>query len=640
VLVLGVDAWDDERAGAVLAARHWLPNHLDALAVGLALAVLVAWRREGGAADGIADRLGALADRPATAWAAPAAALATVVVVAAIVGRTAAEGAGHTDELVLHLGGVIVAALLVGPVVLGRGEAAGSPLRRLLDARAVAVVGPLAYGLLVWHPIVLDRWVSPAVAGGVPAPARHAGELFRVAFLPTLAFLLVGTVAVAVVARLAVQRPVARYLDRPIGGFRGGLWAIVGASFLTRIWGLGAVTDNNPGNGDPFFYHAQANMLADGVGFGEPIQWLTEHRFVASAIHPPIYTLWFTPSSLLGSRGFLAHKAMGAIAGLLVVVVIGLLVRRLAGDRAGLLAAGLAALYPNLWIIDGTLWPEGLYTATIGFALLMAYRWRDDPKPATAAALGAACGVAILTRGEALLLLPMLCLPLAFLARRQVADWFRHLVIMGVAAGVLLAPWMVRNLVTYDRVVLVSTNSDEVLYYANCPDAYHGRFIGYWSFACQEREREARLARGLPADPPGNEAERAAAWGKMGRQYALDHKDRLPAVAAARVARAWDLRYAENNVMALVLEGRPEAWGRAGLWVYRVTVLPGLVGLVLLRRRGRQVWPLVMMLAMVTVTAVYAYGHVRFRTAGDLVLLMGAAVTVDTLLPRRRNETA
>ena len=40
-----------------------------------------------------------------------------------------------------------------------------------------------------------------------------------------------------------------------------------------------------PGNGDPFFYHAQANMLADGIGFGEPIQWLTENRFVASAIY-------------------------------------------------------------------------------------------------------------------------------------------------------------------------------------------------------------------------------------------------------------------------------------------------------------------------------------------------------------------
>src|SRR5690606_27128127 len=120
---------------------------------------------------------------------------------------------------------------------------------------------------------------------------------------------------------------------------------------------------NNPGNGDPFYYHAQANMLADRVGFGEPIQWLTEGRFVPSAIHPPLFTVWLAPASLLGARDYLAHKTMAALGGVLVVVAAALLARRLAGDRAGVLAAVAVALAPNLVVIDGTLWPEGLYTA-------------------------------------------------------------------------------------------------------------------------------------------------------------------------------------------------------------------------------------------------------------------------------------
>jgi hypothetical protein len=42
---------------------------------------------------------------------------------------------------------------------------------------------------------------------------------------------------------------------------------------------------------------------------------------------------------------------------------------------------------------------------------------------------------------------------------------------------------------------------------------------------------------------------------------------------------------------------------------------------------------------MVTVTAVAVYGHIRFRTVGDLVVIVGAAVTIDALLPTHRSVT-
>jgi hypothetical protein len=34
----------------------------------------------------------------------------------------------------------------------------------------------------------------------------------------------------------------------------------------------------------------------------------------------------------------------------------------------------------------------------------------------------------------------------------------------------------------FDQPITISSNSDEVLYYANCVDSYYGDFIGYWSF--------------------------------------------------------------------------------------------------------------------------------------------------------------
>ncbi|QXC62100.1 glycosyltransferase family 39 protein [Aquihabitans sp. G128] len=611
----------------------WLPANLHLFAAGMALAV-AATRPTGE----LPDRL----RRAVAASAAPIVGAALAVAVLAAValgvdvpatGLVVAEGRG----LVAHGAQCVAALALAVPFVLRRAHGGAAPG----DGPVGTWLGRLALPAFLWAPLALGRWVSPAVASGLPDAARHPGQSLSVALVPTVTWTLAVSLVLAALTWLLVTRPLRRVEDHPVSRFTTGLWAIVLCSFAGRLWSIGTATARNPGNGDPWFYHSQANMLADGVGFGEPIQWLTQGRFVASAIHPPLFTLWLTPASMLGARGFLTNKAMAAFAGLGVVVVAALLARRFAGPRAGLAAAALVAIYPDLWIIDGTLWPEGLYTATVGLTLLAAYRWRDAPSLGRAALVGAGVGAAVLTRGEALLLLPILCLPLAWSGRREATRWVVHAGVMGIVALGLLAPWTLRNLTHFDHPVPVSTNSEEVLYYANCPDTYQGQFIGYWSFNCQERARAERVAQGQPADPPGDESERAAAWGKLGREYASAHKARLPYVAAARISRVWDLRYAENSARAIALEGRPLEWSQRGLWIYRIVALPGLVGLWLVHRRRRgEAWPLVAMLVGITVTAVYAYGHVRFRTVGDLVLIVGAAVAVDAVLELARPHPA
>ena len=612
--------------------KAWLPNHLDLFALGMGLAVIAVERDDSGPGAALGERLDRVMARPG------AAAASVLVSLGALVLAGYGLGLSRTDlsydrmgEFTRQWSYAVVALGLVLPATFGR--SGGGLVRGFLSSRPMQYLGRISYGIYLWQIIVIGRWVSaPSFTGGVPEAARHPGQQFNVAFWSTLGWTLGVTIALATVTWYLVERPWLRFRDRRLGRFTGGMWAIALASFAARVWSSGTATARNPGNGDPFFYHAQANMLADGVGFGEPLQWLTQGRFVPTAIHPPLFTLWLTPSSLLGARSFLSHKTMAAIAGVGLVVVAGLLAKRLGGARAGLVTAALVALYPDLWIIDGILWPEGLYTLAVGAALLAAYAWLDVPSARRAVLVGAAVGAAVLTRGEALLLLPLLCLPLAWSRRDQVTSWVGQAAVMGGVALLLLAPWTVRNLLSFERPVPVSTNSEEVLYYANCPDAYAGPQIGYWSFNCQQRAREERVAAGLPADPPGDESERAAAWGRLGREYALDHKSRWVPVVAARVSRVWDLAYGESTVQLMTIEGRPREWNQRGLWVYRLVLLPGLAGLVVARRRGQLVWPLGMMFVMVTVTAVYAYGAIRFRTAGDLALLVGAGVAVDGAL--------
>ena len=84
--------------------------------------------------------------------------------------------------------------------------------------------------------------------------------------------------------------------------------------------------------------------------------------------------------------------------------------RRLAGDRAGLLAAGIAAAYPDLVAADGALMTESLFGALAAGMLLAALRLADAPGTGRAAVLGVVAGVAALARSEALLLLPLVLL--------------------------------------------------------------------------------------------------------------------------------------------------------------------------------------------------------------------------------------
>src|SRR4029079_6132325 len=100
------------------------------------------------------------------------------------------------------------------------------------------------------------------------------------------------------------------------------------------------------------------------------------------------------------------------LTGLVGIVLMALLAKRLAGETAGLVAAGIAALYPYLWVNDALIMSESLAVVAVLGALLLTFRLADDARVRTALALGLVCGVAALARAELILLAPLLALPL------------------------------------------------------------------------------------------------------------------------------------------------------------------------------------------------------------------------------------
>ena len=245
-----------------------------------------------------------------------------------------------------------------------------------------------------------------------------------------------------------------------------------------RPWAL-------PQFGDAWYFHSAANLLVDGKGFIQPLELALQGSHNQSAAHPPGYILALALPSLVGLRTVLDHMLFSALLGTATIVVTGCIACRVAGDRAGLIAAGLAAFAPNLWINDGLVMSETLTILLSAVVILCAYRIWSAPNYARAVAFGIALGVLILTRAEAALLIPCLVIPLAFYM--NAASWRRSVAIGAVtiaSAVATIAPWTIFNATRFDHPVVVSDSMGFTMMVANCAVTYDGPQIGYWSLIC------------------------------------------------------------------------------------------------------------------------------------------------------------
>jgi 4-amino-4-deoxy-L-arabinose transferase-like glycosyltransferase len=406
--------------------------------------------------------------------------------------------------------------------------------------------------------------------------------------------------------------------------FAKRLLAIVALALAARLVYALLIMGGREVGGDGREFHLLANVLADEGRYLQPFRWLYQDVAVPTAEKPPLYPLSLALPSLVGLDTVAAHRVASCLMGGATVGVIGLLGRRVGGERVGLVAALIAALYPALVMLDASVRSESLYVLLIALCLLAAYRLVDSPTPWRAATLGALVGLAALTRGEALLLLPLLVLPLLWLLQRD----RRLRAILVVAAGslIVVAPWLARNWIVFDRPAAISTNEGGLLAGANCEAAYYSHLIGTWP-CFREAPREAGT----------NEAKMSSLLREEALEYAGDNAERVPAVVAVRVLRVWDL-WDTRDAAALesqIADRHLRAQQAAVLCLF-VLVPLAVGGAVALRRRGAPLRILLATPVLVTLTAALTYGSTRFRVAAEVAVVVLAAVAVVALIERRR----
>jgi 4-amino-4-deoxy-L-arabinose transferase-like glycosyltransferase len=366
--------------------------------------------------------------------------------------------------------------------------------------------------------------------------------------------------------------------------------------------------------GDGFGYPLSAREVASGMGFLNPLSG--EH----SALHPPVWTLLLAGAWKVGLDSPFRMQLLAATIGASTVVLVGLAGRRLGGERTGLIAAGVAAVYGGLWIYERALLSETLLATLVTATILLAYAFRDRPTTAKVVGLAVLCAAMGLTRSEQILAVPLLLAPLLLTAtspdtgaRVDTGRRIRWLALAGTIIVVCLLPWTIYNLSWIGKLVVLSDGFANTTRVANCDPAYYGAKTGLYDRQCNW-------------GPDGDDA---------ARSYITSHLDRVPVVLVAREGRAWGYWAPFEQTE------RDATWQNAPLWTHRLTLfqywtlLPlAVIGAFVLRRRRVPIYPLLTFVAIVAITVAIAFGETRYRAAAEPSIVLLAAVAVDAAARR------
>lgn len=395
-------------------------------------------------------------------------------------------------------------------------------------------------------------------------------------------------------------------------GFRVGVLSLAGLA--ARVAYLLAYRSSPPSN-DGFYYLVQADTLANGSGFdfaGSP-----------TALHPPAWASVLALFHAAGLDTLLSMQLAAALIGTVTVAIVALAAREIAGDRVGLIATAITALYPNVGLWERELAAETLALPLAAAAVLLAWRFLRAQRTSTLVALAATCALLTLTRAEQSLLFVLLVAPLLVIAGNETTRtrvrWF---VVAGSTAALLLLPWTVYNAGRFERPVALTTSLGVTLAASNNPTTYGGARVGHI-----DRDFWATWVRG------DDESVSDAGYRSEAGSYIADNADELPAVLAARQGRTWGFFHPLQQTTL------DRAWGNSPLWIYRtglvvfwLLVPAAIMGAIRMRQRRIPLLPLLASPAIVVIATTLTYGQTRFRAPAEPALVILAAVGIGARL--------
>jgi 4-amino-4-deoxy-L-arabinose transferase-like glycosyltransferase len=417
--------------------------------------------------------------------------------------------------------------------------------------------------------------------------------------------------------------------------WRTALLCVVALAAVMRF-GLILLTPHVSLQGDPVDYQLHALSIAAGHGY-PPTQLATPGT--PSAFRPPAYPyLLGGVYALFGSK-LVVGRLLGALLGVIAVVLLAYLGRAIGGDRVGLIAGVIGAVFLPLATLNETLLSESLFIPLeIGLMLCLLSHWR---RPCVRSALlaGALCAAAALTRAvaEIWVITVVLAVVLAPGARSL---RLRSLAGAVAAFAIVLAPWTIRNAEALHAFVPISTEGGLTLAgQYNAVSAQDNALEAVWRTPTTEVPSIAAQVKGLLARPGGiNEAQLNGVLERDGERYLEHHPQHLAVALGLDTLRLFDVGKAHTFATSVAYN---QLSLPSGLWwptsfsihLLALVVILGLLARLLGRLRFPAgpwwIWTVPVLTMVLTVPMV---GNPLKRAPLDPFLIVLAALTLDALI--------
>ena len=216
---------------------------------------------------------------------------------------------------------------------------------------------------------------------------------------------------------------------------------------------------------DQGWYYQVATNLANGKGF--VIQFPSE-AMQATAYRPPAYPLLLAGLWKVVGVHATSAKLLNVALGTATIPLVYAVGRQIFDRRVGLIAAGVYAVLPSAIVWLALTHSEALFTLLFLAALWLILSMQKQ-RAAGALVLGVLVGLATLTRGQGMLLVPVALL--VWVARDGWLPSFRQIGLVMIVAALVITPWTVRNWVVMDAPILISTNTGFNLRIGHSPEA-------------------------------------------------------------------------------------------------------------------------------------------------------------------------
>jgi 4-amino-4-deoxy-L-arabinose transferase-like glycosyltransferase len=332
---------------------------------------------------------------------------------------------------------------------------------------------------------------------------------------------------------------------------------------------------------------------------------------------PGISTLWAGLFQIFGRRYDVVRIFQCLLDTLTILLVFGI-GRKCFSDRVAILAAAIYALWPTALLYSSDLGSEVPYTFLFCCSVLFSLQFAECKSWTWSIIAGVFFGLAMLTRGNAVLMVALLIPWSIWQFRKTPRLAVRGLAISFVALF-MLVPWTIRNYRVFHAFVPFQTEGgDTWLGSYNRVVVSDPQYYGYWIYPTSGLpEYRAQII------APNNEVVRDHVETKLAMQWIRSHPDKWWYLVKSKFIRSWT-PFLQPKSPRLYRVGMLVSWGPI-LVLFALGFFPSAIFFL---RSGNPGWIIHLGVLHCAFTALIFYGCSRFRFPIEGLCILLASATI------------